>query len=220
LEIHKKIMAQPALVVADPLASGGQEKRAQILKGAREMFLARGFDAASMGDIARAAGVSKGTLYVYFENKERLFATLVEEECRLIGDWMNVLDPAERDVRAALTKLGRGYLEALMRPGHIAWLRTVIGAADKFPELGQVFLNTGPRRGVKLLTEWLRAKIADGELAIDDVELAAWHFLMMCQGPVMLPMMLGGEPRPTGARLEQVIAHAVDVFMAAYHRRD
>ena len=45
------------------------------------MFLARGFDAASMGDIARAAGVSKGTLYVYFKNKEELFTAIVHEQC-------------------------------------------------------------------------------------------------------------------------------------------
>jgi hypothetical protein len=106
-----------------------------------------------------------------------------------------------------------------MQPGHIAWLRTVIGATEKFPELGQVFLNSGPRRGVNRLTEWLRSKIAHGELAIDDVELAAWHFLMMCQGAVLMPMMLGGEPRPTSARLEQVIARAVDAFVAAYRPR-
>ena len=47
--------------------------------GAREIFLARGFDAASMSDIAKAAGVSKGTLYVYFKNKEELFAAIVQE---------------------------------------------------------------------------------------------------------------------------------------------
>ena len=39
--------------------------------------MAQGFDAASMGEIARAAGVSKGTLYVYFENKEQLFEAIV-----------------------------------------------------------------------------------------------------------------------------------------------
>ena len=44
-------------------------KRRQILDGARKVFLAQGFDGASMGEIAKAAGVSKGTLYVYFQNK-------------------------------------------------------------------------------------------------------------------------------------------------------
>ena len=46
-------------------------KRRQIMEGAREVFLAQGFDAASMGEIARKAGVSKGTLYVYFDSLDR-----------------------------------------------------------------------------------------------------------------------------------------------------
>jgi Bacterial regulatory proteins, tetR family len=51
-------------------------KRRQIMEGAREVFLSQGFDAASMGKIARKARVSKGTLYVYFDSKERLFEAL------------------------------------------------------------------------------------------------------------------------------------------------
>ena len=50
------------------------DKRRQIIDGARAIFLAQGFDAASMGEIAREAGVSKGTLYVYFDSKEGLAA--------------------------------------------------------------------------------------------------------------------------------------------------
>ena len=61
---------------------GGAEsaKRRQILEGARRVFLASGFDGASMGEIAKAAGVSKGTLYVYFDSKEKLFEALTIEE--------------------------------------------------------------------------------------------------------------------------------------------
>ena len=53
------------------------------IEGARAVFLAKGFDAASMNDIARAAGVSKGTLYVYFSDKEQLFEAIVEQARRL-----------------------------------------------------------------------------------------------------------------------------------------
>ena len=61
--------------VLDRPAGTGEDsaKRRQIVEGARQMFLAHGFDAASMADIAKAAGVSKGTLYVYFKDKEELF---------------------------------------------------------------------------------------------------------------------------------------------------
>ena len=50
----------------------GNSKRRQILDGARKVFMNLGFDGASMNEIARAAGVSKGTLYVYFADKNRL----------------------------------------------------------------------------------------------------------------------------------------------------
>ena len=56
--------------VATAPADDESAKRRQIIDGARAVFLAQGFDAASMNDIARAAGVSKGTLYVYFKHKE------------------------------------------------------------------------------------------------------------------------------------------------------
>ncbi len=55
-------------------------KREQILDGAKRVFMEQGFDAASMNDITRAAGVSKGTIYVYFQNKEDLFGELIQRE--------------------------------------------------------------------------------------------------------------------------------------------
>ena len=61
-------------------------KRRQILDGARRVFLAEGFDGASMGEIARAAGVSKGTLYVYFDSKEKLFEALTIEEKKSLAE--------------------------------------------------------------------------------------------------------------------------------------
>ena len=61
-------------------------KRRQILEGARKVFLVEGFDGASMGEIAKVAGVSKGTLYVYFDSKESLFAALTTEEKRGLAE--------------------------------------------------------------------------------------------------------------------------------------
>ncbi len=195
------------------------DKRTQILSGARQVFFAHGFNGASMSEIALSAGVSKGTLYVYFENKERLFAALVEDQTRKLGEETLKLDPEDDDVRGALTRMGRDYLNVLAQPDHIAWLRTVIGAAEKFPELGQIFVDSGPRRGVEVLASWLRSKIARGLLKIDNVEIAAWQFKMMIQGPILIPMLYGGEARPSAARIEQVVQQSVDMFMAAFERK-
>src|SRR5258707_7125291 len=91
-------------------------KRRQIVDGARKVFLAQGFDAASMGEIARVAGVSKGTLYVYFENKEQLFEAIVGQECRGHAERIFDVDPDDHDVGAALTRLGIAYVQFLCRP--------------------------------------------------------------------------------------------------------
>src|ERR1051325_11872946 len=91
-------------------------KRRQILDGARKVFLDLGFDGASMGEIARAAGVSKGTLYVYFADKNRLFEAIVETEIADYSKELYNFDP-ERPVVETLTEFGRAYLQILCRPG-------------------------------------------------------------------------------------------------------
>ncbi len=81
-------------------------KRAQILDGAKRCFLDVGFDAASMNDITAAAGVSKGTLYVYFEDKAALLSAIIEREKQIAlsaaADTLN----AGGTTREALTRFG------------------------------------------------------------------------------------------------------------------
>ena len=90
-----------ALVEQRVETAAGQDprKRQQILAGARKVFHENGFDAASMNDIARVAGVSKGTLYVYFESKERLFLELIAEEKR--ADLWPIMSLDHADINCA-----------------------------------------------------------------------------------------------------------------------
>ena len=79
-------------------ADGGAKRR-QIMEGARAEFMKSGFDGTSMNDIARSAGVSKGTLYVYFPSKEHLFEALIREEKRqqverMLSFFVNTGEPA------------------------------------------------------------------------------------------------------------------------------
>src|SRR5215510_14292756 len=80
-------------------------KRRQIIEGARQVFLAQGFDGASMGKIAREAGVSKGTLYVYFASKEDLFQVVAYDECLAQAEQVFTLDHDDHDVATVLTRL-------------------------------------------------------------------------------------------------------------------
>ncbi|MDQ0510991.1 TetR/AcrR family transcriptional regulator [Ancylobacter amanitiformis] len=213
---------EASAVAAGGLATGGSrpnsDKQRRILAGARDVFLSSGFDGASMGEIARAAGVSKGTLYVYFPSKEGLFAAVVSEVCQETAEQSFALDP-DADVREALTRTGHLYLRAMIRPEHIATVRMVVGIAEKLPEIGRTYLSAGPDAGVERLCGWLRGKCAAGELRVDDLELAAWQFLVGCHALIVMPMLFGGSPQPDAATVDRVVVHAVDNFMRAYGAR-
>lgn len=191
-------------------------KRRQILDGARQVFLAEGFDGASMGGIAKAAGVSKGTLYSYFESKEGLFERLIQEERASLAEATFRLDADDCDTRAVLRRLGRSFLAMLSRPEHIASVRMVIGAAEKLPRLGQTFYDAGPRQGVARLAAYLDRQVAAGRLAIPDTEVAAQQFLDLCGSLVMKQLMFTVTPAPDAAMAEQQVERALAMFYSAY----
>jgi AcrR family transcriptional regulator len=193
-------------------------KRRQILEGARTVFLALGFDAASMGEIARVASVSKGTLYVYFDSKERLFQEIVQEQCRSQAEQVFTLDSDDHDVEAVLTRLGRGFVRFLCRPNGVSPLRTVISIADRMPEIGKTFYETGPAFGIARVARYLEDQVAAGVLAVEDCELAAAQFLDSCQSTTFKPMLFNASDRPSDQRIDHVVAGAVRTFLAAYRR--
>ena len=197
------------------VATPTDHKRRQILEGARRVFLADGFDGASMGSIAKAAGVSKGTLYSYFESKEALFERLIEDERASLAEALFQLDGDDPDTRAVLRRLGRSFLAMLSRPEHVASVRMVIGAAEKLPRLGQVFYEAGPRQGVTRLAAYLRRQVAAGRLAIPDVEVAAQQFLDLCGGLVMKRLLFAVAP-PDEALAERQVERALTMFFSAY----
>src|SRR5271169_4257041 len=133
-------------------------KRRQIIDGARKVFMDLGFDGASMGEIARAAGVSKGTLYVYFADKNRLFEAIVEEE---VLDQQKVafnFDP-ERDVTTTLREFGQAYIELLCRPRGGSAIRTVMAIAERMPEVGRRYYEHVLEKTIDRLATYLEARV-------------------------------------------------------------
>jgi AcrR family transcriptional regulator len=181
-----------------PLSVVGDEdsaKRRQVLDGARKVFLDLGFDGASMGEIARAAGVSKGTLYVYFTDKSALFEAIVEQEKLEQGKAVFNLDP-ERDAVTTLGEFGRAYIQLLCRPGGGSAIRTVMAIAERMPDVD--------------------ARVEAKELKIDNTELAAAQFMMSCQATLFQPFIFQAKPTPTREEIDKVIDSAVRMFLAAY----
>lgn len=204
--------------VDDALRAGDDEnaKRRQIIAGARAVFLAQGFDAASMNDIARSAGVSKGTLYVYFGNKEELFEAIVEQECAEQAEGIFDLDPNDRDVAAVLTRLGIAYVKFLCRPEKASAIRTVIAIADRMPEIGRKFYESGPAHGIAQLAAYLAAQVDAGVLAVEDCAIAAAQFMESSHAILFKPIAFNFAPAPSDEQVQRSVRIAVTTFVAAY----
>src|SRR5580698_3323241 len=207
---------QATLHRAIPAADEDSAKRRQIVEGARNVFLAQGFDAASMNDIARAAGVSKGTLYVYFNNKEELFEAIVEEECDAQAEGIFDLDTNDHDVEAVLTRLGIAYVKFLCRPEKASAVRTVIAIADRMPDIGRKFYEAGPAVGIARLAAYISAQVAAGVLAVEDCEVAAAQFMESSHAMLFKPIVFNFAPAPSEEQVAYNVRIAVAVFLAAY----
>jgi AcrR family transcriptional regulator len=203
---------------ANSHAPSDSAKRRQIIDGACRMFLAQGFDAASMGAIAREAGVSKGTLYVYFKSKEELFEAIVEQQCRQQAEQIFTLDD-QADMETELRRLGEQLTQFLCRPGGIPPLRTIIAIADRMPELGAKFYQSGPARGIASLKRYLESKVAAGALVAHDCEVAAAQFIDSCLSLTYKPMLFNFSGPPSDSHIAYVVDIAVRTFLAAYRTR-
>jgi AcrR family transcriptional regulator len=212
-------MAAP--LVLGPMADDAEDsaKRRQIVEGARTVFRALGFDAASMGEIAKAAGVSKGTLYVYFKDKDELFQAIVEKECIFQAEGVFDFDVENPDIAGALTRMGIAYVNLLCQPERQSSLRAVMAIADRKPNAGRTFYETGPAVGIAKLRAYFEAEIEAGRLEIEDCEVAAAQFMEACHATMLKPMLFNLGPPPSPERIEHVVRIAVKAFMAAYGRR-
>jgi AcrR family transcriptional regulator len=197
------------------VAEEDTSKRRQILDGARKVFMDMGFDGASMGEIARSAGVSKGTLYVYFDDKNRLFEAIVEETALEQGEMAFDSGPAG-DVTTTLREFGAAYIAMILRPDGGSAIRTVMAIAERMPDVGRRYYERVLQKTINRLAGHLGALERAGELTIDDRELAASQFLLMCQASLFLPFIFQAAPPPSPARVAVVIDSAVRMFLAAY----
>src|SRR5215471_17969824 len=129
---------------AELRADTERPKRQLVLDAAASLFMAHGYGAVSMDAIARAAGVSKATLYAHFSSKDQLFATIIGDACQQKIALGELLPTDTSDVRAALMAFGGRLLRFFLEDRALAIHRVVIGESTRFPELGRAFFDNGP----------------------------------------------------------------------------
>lgn len=196
------------------MRSKTDEKRNAIIAAATAVFEEVGYQRASMAMIAARLGGSKATLYSYFHSKEQLFATAVTSAMEETGEELLGSLASGDDVATVLTRYGQIYLDLVTRPEIQAVLRTVLSEGQG-TTLGQEVYNLGPRRGLDGLSDFLKKRAANGELALASAEVAALHFKGLVEAGVTEPLLFG---LPDARDKREAVATAVTAFLRIYGR--
>jgi TetR/AcrR family transcriptional regulator, mexJK operon transcriptional repressor len=186
----------------------------QILAAARKIFMDLGYGAASMDAIARQAGVSKATLYTHFDGKDALFAALVVMECRHLSEQIGQRAFDEPDIRRALRSLAEDFNNLLCTDESLAMYRIVVAETPRFPELGSIFYDSGPKVMIDRIADLLRHAAERGQLHIPDAHVAAVQFISLVRGESHLTRILGVKSSSTVPA--DYLDSGVDLFLAGY----
>lgn len=193
-----------------------EDRREIILDVARECFLAEGFAATSMSTIAARLGGSKGTLYNYFKSKEELFAAMMQRLCGELQATLFDIGPDGGDAEARLTHFARSFLGHLMSPEAMGIQRLIVSESERFPELGRIFYDSGPRIVLGRIGAYLQELMDAGRLRRTDPVIAAQHFKDLAISGIYWPRMWGVASHPTPDEVDKQVARAVDTFLRAY----
>ncbi len=192
------------------------EKERQILRGAGTVFAQEGYEGASMSRIACEAGVSKGTLYNYFDGKADLFAAFVNEECtrKISALFDDANDGTEPE--AALRRIAERMVRMIVSPTGVTIFRVTMSEASKFPELARLFYDAGPARATGYMACWLDRQTKAGRLCVDDAQFAAEQFFALCQTRLGMLCRLQLVGAPTDSEVARVVDSAVMMFLRTY----
>ena len=155
-----------------------EERRAQLLKLASDLFARKGFHRSTTKEIARRAKVSEAMIFKHFPSKEELFAACLDMKARLEDPLAVVAEAAEkRDDAAVFGGIGRHLIERVEKDP--AFLRLLLFTALEHPKLFDAFFEAHVRRIQEFLTQYISLRIADGVLKPLDPFLMARSFIGM-----------------------------------------
>lgn len=166
-------------VISEPSIGTGRVRRPkdrerEIVRAALALFVERGFAATKLDDVARAAGVSKGTPYLYFRSKEALFKAVIGEAILAPLNSGEGLVANYDGTTADLLREIVGSFRAFHAKPAGGVLKLVVAEAGNFPEVARYFVDEIERRGLKLFVDVLARGIARGEIRpLSDVESVA-----------------------------------------------
>jgi AcrR family transcriptional regulator len=186
-----------------------QKRREQILDAAVEVFGLKGFAGANVTDIARAAGIAKGTIYLYFPSKEEVFTAILSERSfiPILSDLLQEQQPLE----VTLRKVAESYMQYL--EANLTFFRLAITDAFHFPEHARQIYREIILKGNQALADFLDEQSKAGILRpLQSPFLTARAFMGLLMTYTLSQEILGGK-EISPIQHEEWIQEALSIFL-------
>lgn len=207
-------MSSPELALskAKPFACRKDRKRADIVAAAKQIFFDEGYGHASMAQIAKRVGGSKGTLYNHFASKQELLLAVVADVLEPVSEvWRSAPDPIHFD--AWLHWFGSAIALQRFSADFVAMNRLITAEGRRFPEIGRMFYQTGTDPFLKLATKFFAEAIDRGVLRCTDPRAAAEVYFEICTGPFLRRALWNVGELPSEAELMAEVRFTTDIFL-------
>lgn len=153
-----------------------------LIDVARSLFVAKGYAATKMDEVASAARVSKTTLYTRYPSKAELFAAVIAANADATGLNFDLADLADLPIPEALGLIAERFVEFTCQPAAIRLQLVYESEGSQLPEVVAAFERSGPERDIAFVERYLAAKTEQGELALEDPRFTAGYFLNAVKG--------------------------------------
>ncbi len=188
----------------------------QLMQAAETIFLEKGYHTATMNDVAKAAGMSKKTVYKLIDSKAGLFAALMDHHAAKLIMPVIEEDWTENEILVqVLLRIG----QFILSPEQISITRLIMTEYTHSNDFGRIFHQSKVKRGKALLQRCLSEIGPPGYRKVAQVQETAAMLFGMALGEFHLSALVGFRPVPTKAALARRIRRAVALFLAGCERK-
>lgn len=199
---HASEAGKDVAIPASNRAARAAERRAAIVDAAMEEFITRGFAATRLDDIAKRAGVAKGTIYLHFKDKESMFEELVRIVIVPVVARLNALPPPTGSVRDLVETFANHFLTEVIGTRRGDLVRLIVAEGPRFPSVADFYYREVVSRGMAGMRALIELGIARGEIREKDLArypqilvapamiAVIWHSLFAGHAPLDAKEML------------------------------
>ena len=195
-----------------PTAANTEPKTQEILARSKEIFAYKGFDGASMQDLARATGMSAGNFYRYFPSTDALISAIVEQELEVIQSQFETVMQSD-DPRAALMQTIRARFKTLQAPDGLLWTE-IAACASRRPEIGDLHVRMEDAIGRCLVAVFARIAGVTQEYAFRHYGAYGAMVMLLVHGVAMRVSGQCGVAQMGGEQLNEMVLRTIEGLLS------